>query len=438
MVRFLIPFTFLSPFPCFRPSLSLIERLLLPHTLYLPSSFRHLLSSPLTSRTPVSASRYGFFFFADPLVERWAKRFMRDRVRYLDIIPCAAGKVIDHLRRDVHAHAGTADSDGPFPLVAYADSSGSASGSGSGHGGGDGGSGGGGGDGGGGGGSSAIERPPGRRRVYRLLSPRHGAYIAYHIRRGDFQQKHTRLAAEDIVRLTLPLVPGNASAWTAYIATDEKNRSFFRPFFDVFGAVKFLGDYLEKAGLAEMNQNHLGMVEQIVCANAHTFIGTPLSTFTGFITRMRGFMNRTTVAALPLASPLTAPLPSPRAATATATAPAPAGGDGKQGKNGHGKAAGKNQGLDLDVSPPTHTGRPIVALPPTAAPSVGRTASAAALPAPIDGAPVAVGLYERTFYFMKKFTYQLQERPHLELPFWVRVLFSAGAVAYCRSIDPFF
>jgi hypothetical protein len=31
------------------------------------------------------------------------------------------------------------------------------------------------------------------------------------------------------------------------------------------------------------------MVEQTVCANAHTFVGTPLSTFTGYITRMRGY-----------------------------------------------------------------------------------------------------------------------------------------------------
>jgi len=108
---------------------------------------------------------YGFFFFADPAVERWAKRFMRDRVRYLDIIPCAAGKIIDHLRSDVHKHAGTAapsPGEPSFPLVTY-----------------------------------GLTRPAqGRARVYRLLSPRHGAYIAYHIRRGDFQQKHTRLAAE--------------------------------------------------------------------------------------------------------------------------------------------------------------------------------------------------------------------------------------------------
>jgi hypothetical protein len=32
----------------------------------------------------------------------------------------------------------------------------------------------------------------------------------------------------------------------------------------------------------------------------------------------------------------------------------------------------------------------------------------------------AVGIYDRTFYFMTKFTHQLQERPHLALPFWLR------------------
>ena len=75
-----------------------------------------------------------------------------------------------------------------------------------------------------------------------------------------------------------------------YIATDEKNKAFFQPFHHAF-TVRFLDDYVDRAHLgdAHLNQNHLGMVEQAICANAHTFVGTPLSTFTGYITRMRGY-----------------------------------------------------------------------------------------------------------------------------------------------------
>ena len=36
-------------------------------------------------------------FFADPSMERTAKRFVRDRMRYLDDVYCAAGRVIGQL-----------------------------------------------------------------------------------------------------------------------------------------------------------------------------------------------------------------------------------------------------------------------------------------------------------------------------------------------------
>ena len=50
----------------------------------------------------------------------------------------------------------------------------------------------------------------------------------------------------------------------------------------------FFGLFNYHLGDRNFNQNHVGMVEQMICANAHTFVGTPLSTFTGYITRMRG------------------------------------------------------------------------------------------------------------------------------------------------------
>ena len=62
------------------------------YTLYL-SPPSHLLFSHPSSLTPPGHDQnrlltlwYGFFFFAEPKVERLVKRFMRDRVRYLDII----------------------------------------------------------------------------------------------------------------------------------------------------------------------------------------------------------------------------------------------------------------------------------------------------------------------------------------------------------------
>jgi len=56
--------------------------------------------------------------------------------------------------------------------------------------------------------------------------------------------------------------------------------SFFDPFFAEFDRVVFLQDFFNSTSVGELNANHMGMVEQLVCANAHTFIGCPLSTFT--------------------------------------------------------------------------------------------------------------------------------------------------------------
>jgi hypothetical protein len=113
-------------------------------------------------------------------------------------------------------------------------------------------------------------------------------YHAYHIRRGDFQYAETRVSAQQLWRNTRHLLDPKVTK-LLYIATDEKDKAFFDPFRAVF-EVRFLHDYTAAAHLGDghLNQNHIGMVEQVICANAHTFIGTPLSTFTGYITRMRG------------------------------------------------------------------------------------------------------------------------------------------------------
>lgn len=48
-----------------------------------------------------------------------------------------------------------------------------------------------------------------------------------------------------------------------YIATDEKNHSMFKPFEEGY-RVRFLSDYYEEAGVAELSPNTIGMLEQVM------------------------------------------------------------------------------------------------------------------------------------------------------------------------------
>jgi hypothetical protein len=107
-----------------------------------------------------------------------------------------------------------------------------------------------------------------------------GEYVAFHIRRGDFQHKQTQWDAEKILQSTLRLIDVPSSR-TVYISTDEGNSryrssyikvifcrstpcgSFFEPFHKAFNKVFFLNDFMETATLTELNPNHIGMVEQV-------------------------------------------------------------------------------------------------------------------------------------------------------------------------------
>jgi len=99
------------------------------------------------------------------------------------------------------------------------------------------------------------------------------------------QFKEVKIPAEQIVEQTKDILkPGEV----VYIATDEKNQSYidvFKKRFTVFT----LDDFQERVGLPKLNQNYMGMVEQIVASRSVVFVGTWFSTFTGYITRMRGY-----------------------------------------------------------------------------------------------------------------------------------------------------
>lgn len=204
-------------------------------------------------------------------------------------------------------------------------------------------------------------------------------YVAYHIRRGDFQQKHTRWEAQRIVDMTMQLIPDPMER-IAYIATDEKNRSFFLPFDRAFKKIYFLNDLQADTGIDKINQNFVGMIEQVVCASADIFIGTPLSTFTAYITRMRGFLNRTITPYVELPATL--------------------------------------EGNKLWLS---NRNKHIVHSKGSSATSTTTGDAESAVRVPASEGINRGGLYNRTYYFMGgKHMHQLRTHPRIGFPLWIR------------------
>ena len=99
----------------------------------------------------------------------------------------------------------------------------------------------------------------------------------------DFQYKQTRIEAEEIVENIQDVILENR---TLFIATDEKNASFFKPFMDRYKTY-FLKDFLHL--VPNLNKNYYGMLDQRIASRGDAFAGAYYSTFTGYIMRMRGY-----------------------------------------------------------------------------------------------------------------------------------------------------
>jgi hypothetical protein len=72
-----------------------------------------------------------------------------------------------------------------------------------------------------------------------------------------------------------------------YIASDEMNREFFAPFVQRYET--FFIDHFARALDPDLSSEDLACIEQVVCSFAETFLGTRLSTFSSYITRLRGY-----------------------------------------------------------------------------------------------------------------------------------------------------
>ena len=108
------------------------------------------------------------------------------------------------------------------------------------------------------------------------------------MRRGDFQFTEAKVDANAVLKA----VDSVAQDSLIYVATDERKRDFFAPLAQKYSLV-FLDDLATKgsklqAALLE-DPNWAGMVEQLICGASPVFLGTWWSTFTGYITRIRGY-----------------------------------------------------------------------------------------------------------------------------------------------------
>jgi hypothetical protein len=153
---------------------------------------------------------YAFLFFENYHHDLWTKRFVRDHLRYIDDIQCAAARIVHAVRQ------------------------------------------------------KAIEN-----------GDPSGTFDSFHIRRGDFQYKETRISADEIYENTKEILVPNS---TIFIATDEKDSSFFDPLRQHYNLL-FLNDF--KHLIKGLNTNYMGMLDQRIASRGRTFIGAYFSTFTG-------------------------------------------------------------------------------------------------------------------------------------------------------------
>lgn len=168
---------------------------------------------------------YTFHFYDDWYEALWMRRFVRDHLRYHNELMCAAARVIDAIRE----------------------------------------------------------------RVRRRNIPNHtnDSFHTMHIRRGDFvlQYKDVVVGAEMISDVAKDILEPNS---TVFIATDEKNRSYFDPLTKHYD-ICFLDNFADQ--LKNVNVNYFGIIDQIIASKGDIFIGTWFSTLSAYVNRLRGYYS---------------------------------------------------------------------------------------------------------------------------------------------------
>ena len=174
---------------------------------------------------------YDYIFFEDWKEDLWVKRFVRDKMRYNEVLQCAAARIVQALRQA--ARDGSGGHTNKFHTM-------------------------------------HIRRTD-LTTAYKDYGVDKDASHIYH----EFSQKRNIVPNDSIV----------------YIATDESNKKFFQPFLENYKKVYFLDDFIDLLG-PDIPGHYYGMIEQLVCSRGEHFVGTFYSTFTGYINRLRGYHSQ--------------------------------------------------------------------------------------------------------------------------------------------------
>ena len=116
-----------------------------------------------------------------------------------------------------------------------------------------------------------------------------GRFMTLHVRRSDFQWafKSSWVPAEAVLDAVASFDPDRSFEYL-YIATDEKDKTYFEPLLE-FYKLMFLDDYAEEIDVPSFM---LPEIDQIVASHGTKFLGTKLSTFTAYIIRLRGYLGK--------------------------------------------------------------------------------------------------------------------------------------------------
>eukprot|EP00308_Calcidiscus_leptoporus_P011964 CAMPEP_0119377096 /NCGR_PEP_ID=MMETSP1334-20130426/43193_1 /TAXON_ID=127549 /ORGANISM="Calcidiscus leptoporus, Strain RCC1130" /LENGTH=694 /DNA_ID=CAMNT_0007395887 /DNA_START=232 /DNA_END=2316 /DNA_ORIENTATION=- len=127
-------------------------------------------------------------------------------------------------------------------------------------------------------------------RVVAALRP--FGYSSLHIRRNDLQYKQVFIAAQRTLKNVRPLLE---EAEPLYIATDETSASFFDAIREHHPVFQWKDFFEARGGFVLRNvsvpRKLIGCIEQAICAMGRVFVGTKLSTFSSYITRLRGYIG---------------------------------------------------------------------------------------------------------------------------------------------------